>query len=177
MLVWRSKKKYKSPYTGKEVDESVGKGSKLPKITAADAGKILSVDSEGNISAVTPTPTHLYEHYFSFAEGSFHIITDRAEPYDVSSFSRWLKENYTGDSFRPDSPLNISYSNTTNVENNIVFTQLTRIQGSFDNSYITVSSARHFIRIDLVSGEVSFPAVQYFNQQKQTVTSSVRQII
>lgn len=46
------RKKYKSPYTGKEVDAAVGKGGKLPTVTVADAGKILGIDENGNYVAV-----------------------------------------------------------------------------------------------------------------------------
>ena len=43
------RKKYKSPYTGKEVDAAVAKAGKLPTVTSADVGMVLGVDDEGNI--------------------------------------------------------------------------------------------------------------------------------
>lgn len=45
------RKKYKSPYTGKEVDAAVARGGNLPVVTSADAGKVLVVDDEGKIIA------------------------------------------------------------------------------------------------------------------------------
>lgn len=52
MLVWRSKKKYKSPYTGKEVDAAVGKADTIPDTSVADAGKVLGVTPEGKIGLI-----------------------------------------------------------------------------------------------------------------------------
>lgn len=46
------RKKYNSPYTGKEVDEAVAKANSIPDGTVADAGKFLRVNNEGKIDAI-----------------------------------------------------------------------------------------------------------------------------
>lgn len=46
------RKKYKSPYTGKEVDAAVAKAVAIPDTTVADAGKVLGVTPEGKIGLI-----------------------------------------------------------------------------------------------------------------------------
>lgn len=46
------RKKYKSPYTGKEVDAAVAKADSIPDTTVADAGKVLGVTPEGKIGLI-----------------------------------------------------------------------------------------------------------------------------
>lgn len=92
--------KYNSPYTGKQIDESV----ELLKNNTASVGQILTADGEGGASWVTPemeeeessSSVKLYKHSIKFSIGMlahssvYEIISDNPDPFTFETIPQRL---------------------------------------------------------------------------------------
>ena len=112
------RRRYDSPYTGKEVDAAVAKGGALPDLTVAEAGKFLRVNNDGKIDAVEyPIETQVNVVYSG-------DVTTTASPETVSV----VEFSGTTEDF---SQLNVVVNNETLVYNSSY--------NSFDDANETVS--------------------------------------
>ena len=71
------RKKYKSPYTGKEVDAAVANSQAFPEYAAADSGKFLRVNADGKLDfdeyPIETNTTTVYDGTVTVVEGGVEV--------------------------------------------------------------------------------------------------------
>ena len=71
------RKKYKSPYTGKEVDAAVANSQAFPEYAAADSGKFLRVNADGKLDfdeyPIETNTTTVYDDTVTVVEGGVEV--------------------------------------------------------------------------------------------------------
>ena len=94
------RKKYKSPYTGKEVDEAVKKSADTTATATEIDTAVTYVNSLTSTAAevdaaVAETKKKKYIHRIKpmIVDRTFDIITDTAEAFTLTTLNAWLTEN------------------------------------------------------------------------------------
>lgn len=152
----------------------------LPKVSAADSGKVIGVDENGELEAVTPSSKKYYIHALSLTFGTYGlgkciIVSDSSTPFTRRSFVQWLYDhNYK--SKTTGYPANMATSYTLDSDTSLAFinSMYTAIAPSDDTPNVYVYGfKKHF---SISDNAISINNSEISNSVSVTVTDAVQEI-
>ena len=153
----------------------------LPKVSADDSGKVIGVDENGELEAITPSSKKYYIHALSLTFGTYGlgkciIVSDSSTPFTRRSFVQWLYDhNYK--SKTTGYPANMATSYTLDSDKSIVFLNSLysgSVAPSTDEPNIYVYGYKKTFSIS--NSVVSIANGEINNSVSVTVTDAVQEI-
>lgn len=140
----------------------------LPKVSAEDVGKLLGVDENGEIEAVTvtiPTSKKYYKHVLTSTTARFStmvIISDKSDAYTIETLNQYLT-TVGGGNININKPYPVAF----NIELNST-TEILLYYGIYPQS---TNAVRHVYRkLTYNNGSFTLGAADYVSMQSFTDT-------